>query len=547
MRFFHLLIAGFYLLTILLAGGCKNVDKYEGRMVFRYNEDAGIGALDPAFARSQAEIWVVSQLFNTLVELDDNLQPRPALARSWQYMAERSCYRFSLRSGVQFHPNDLWLNNDERLLKASDVVYSLRRLADPATASPGAWILNDKIDKRRKDHWIEATDDTTVLIYLNNDYPQFISQLAMNYAMILPEKLMRRGLSPMEKPVGSGPFRFAYLEPEVRMVLLKNDEYWETDSSGIPLPYLDAVNIDLIRSKQTAFMKFVSGEYDFFNGFDAGFKDDLLTRDGTLSPRYADRFHALTWPFLNTEYIGFYLGESQRGHPVQNKSLRQALAYAIDRENLVRYLRNGVGDAGNYGFVPPVLLGKKVSGYHYNRKKAIDLLTQAGFPGGKGIPILEINTTADYADMAVYIQNAWQQIGVRSEIAVHPGGHLRQMRNKGAIAIFRGSWIADYADAENYLSCFTAANRSPAGPNYTHYSGTEFDNLYQQSMTESDTWRLEMMALMDSTMMQECPLIVLYYDRSVRLFQKNVKGLGNNAMNQLGLKKVWLENTESRK
>jgi peptide/nickel transport system substrate-binding protein len=123
---------------------------------------------------------------------------------------------------------------------------------------------------------------------------------------------------------------------------------------------------------------------------------------------------------------------------------------------------------------------------------------------------------------------------------VHPGGHLRQLRNKGAIALFRGSWIADYADAENYLSCFISANKSPNGPNYTHYSGTEFDAGYTQAMELPDSLRALTYARMDARMMEQAPLIVLYYDRSVRLIANHVEGLGNNPMNQLVLKRVRL-------
>ncbi len=533
-----------YLLTISFLHGCKNVDKLDGKAVFAYNEDAGIAGLDPAFARSQAEIWIVGQLYNTLVELDSQLRPSPSLAKSWETSPDGKTWRFHLRSDVRFHPHPLWQNPDENRLRASDVVYSLRRIADPSVASPGAWILNDKTDTSKGENWIEASDDTTVIVHLRARFPQLLSQLAMNYAMVVPEKLLQRGLNLKTNPVGSGPFRFARWVPDVRLVLLKNEKYWERDAKGKALPFLDAINVDMLRNKQTAFMKFLSGDYAFFNGIDAQIKDDLLTRDGQLSPRYRNRFRLLSQPFLNTEYLGFYLGEAQAAHPIQNIHLRKALSLSIDRASLVKFLRNGLGDAGVHGFVPPVLLPERVPGYGFDLKEAAAEMERAGFPDGKGLQELEINTTADYADMAVFIQQAWKQLGVKSKISIHPGGHLRQLRNKGAIAIFRGSWIADYADAENYLSCFITANKSPAGPNYTHYSGTEFDSWYAQAMGISDSLRAMTYARMDARLMEQVPLIVLYYDRSVRLIANHVEGLGNNPMNQLVLKRVRLNRKE---
>lgn len=529
-----------YLLTISFLHGCKNVDKLEGKAVFAYNEDAGINGLDPAFARSQAEIWIVGQLYNTLVELDSQLRPAPSLAKHWETSADGKTWRFHLRSGVPFHPHRLWQSDAERRVRASDIVFSLQRIADPAIASPGAWVLNDKIDTTLGKEWIRALNDSTVELRLRSRFPQLLSQLAMNYAMVVPEKLLQRGLNLKTDPVGSGPFRFARWVPDVRLVMLKNDSYWERDGKGKALPYLHAINVDMLRNKQTAFMKFLSGDYAFFNGIDAQIKDDLLTRDGQLSPRYRNRFRLLSQPFLNTEYLGFYLGEAQASHPIQNVHLRKALALSIDRAALVKFLRNGLGDPGIHGFVPPVLLPEPVQGYGFDLKMAAAEMELAGFAGGKGLQELEINTTADYADMAVFIQQAWKQIGVKAKISVHPGGHLRQLRNKGAIALFRGSWIADYADAENYLSCFISANKSPNGPNYTHYSGTEFDAGYTQAMELPDSLRGLTYARMDARMMEQAPLIVLYYDHSVRLIANHVEGLGNNPMNQLVLKRVRL-------
>ncbi|MEN9511589.1 MAG: hypothetical protein RLZZ370_1408 [Bacteroidota bacterium] len=526
---------GSFLLTILVSGGCKNVDKIPEAQIFRYNEDAGIQLLDPAFTRSQAEIWAVSQLFNTLTELDSSLRPVPSLAKRWLISDAGRTYTFHLHPKVFFHPHPLWKHEAERRLRASDVVFSLRRLVDSTTASPGAWVLSDKIVPGAS--WIHAPDDTTVVLRLKEAHPQLPSLLSMNFCMIVPELLMQRGVNLKIQPVGSGPFRFAYWEQEVRMVLLRHDDYWEKDETGRNLPYLKAVNIDLIRNKQTAFMKFIRGEYDFFNGIEGSFKDELLSRKGTLLPKYQGQFTLINKAFLNTEYLGFYL-DSNSSHPLQRRALRKALSFAIDRQALVRYLRNGVGDPGIHGFVPPVLLDRKVQGYSFQPEQAATLLAEAGFPGGKGLPELELNTTADYSDMALFIQQAWSQIGVRCRISIHPGGQLRQLRNKGAIQLFRGSWIADYADAESYLACFYTPNFSPAGPNYTHFSDTAFDASYQKLNGASDSIRREIMFQMDQSLCDAAPFVVLYYDRSIRMVQKNISGLGNNAMNQLVLKRV---------
>lgn len=129
-------------------------------------------------------------------------------------------------------------------------------------------------------------------------------------------------------------------------------------------------------------------------------------------------------------------------------------------------------------------------------------------------------------------------MGIRVKIDVQTGGMLRQMRNKGNLAIFRGSWIADVPDAENYLACFYSGNFSPNGPNYTHFSQPQFDALYKRSFSETGAVRIRSMEMADSILIQSAPLLVLYYDQSLRLYGNRVKGLSNDASNRLILKRV---------
>jgi oligopeptide transport system substrate-binding protein len=184
------------------------------------------------------------------------------------------------------------------------------------------------------------------------------------------------------------------------------------------------------------------------------------------------------------------------------------------------------------------LLGQAESGYQFNLALAAEELKKAGFADGKGLNPLKLSTTADYLDMAVFIKKCWAAIGVKVNIEVQTGGMLRQLRNKGKLGIFRGSWIADVPDAENYLACFYSDNFSPGGPNYTHYSNTAFDKLYQQSFSTTGEVRQQLMVRADSLLIPDCPVIVLYYDQSIRLYQNGITGLGNDPSNRLHLKRV---------
>ena len=515
--------------------GCKNVDNYSDSLIFRYNEDATLTTLDPAFIKSQSEIWIAQQIYNGLIELDSAMKPTPSLAYRWEVSADGLVYKFFLRRDAGFlNPQDTSFQR----ITAQDVAFSFQRIANPATASPSAWIFAGKADTALGKAFQTEGDSVFVLHLLSPD-PTLLSLLGTVYCSIVPEKYVRSSKDFGHHPVGTGPFYLKYWEEEVKMVLRRNPRYFEK-VNGRSLPYLEAVNVDFIKNKQTAFMHFVAGRFDFFNGVEGSFKDELLTREGALNPKYSGKFGMLKKPFLNTEYLGFWLGDSigDKPNPLINNHLRRALALAVDRKSLIRYLRNGLGTSGDNGFVPPVLLNANTAGLPFNPEKARQELQMAGFPGGKGLQELSLTTTADYLDMAVFLKKAWADIGVNVKIDVQTGGMLRQMRNKGNLAIFRGSWIADVPDAENYLACFFSGNFSPNGPNYTHFSNAEFDALYKRSFAETGTARLQSMQAADSIVIQNAPLLVLYYDQSLRLYQNTVKGLSNDASNRLILKHV---------
>jgi peptide/nickel transport system substrate-binding protein len=222
--------------------------------------------------------------------------------------------------------------------------------------------------------------------------------------------------------------------------------------------------------------------------------------------------------------------------------VRQAINYGFDRVKMMRYLRNNIGIAGTAGFVPagtPWFDQKLVDGYHYDPVKAINLLGKAGYPGGKGLLPITLTTNASYLDLCKFIQSQLGEIGITVKIDVTPPATLRELIAQSKVSFFRGSWIADYPDAENYLSLFYTPNFCPAGPNYTHFSSHAFDKLYQECMLESnDSVRGIKYMQMDRMLMDEAPVVVLYYDEVLRFSRKNITGLGSNPLNLLNLKHV---------
>lgn len=528
------------ILLVSCQGGLKPP---ENKTVFKYNESAGITSLDPAFAKDQANIWATNQIFNGLVQLNDELEIMPCIAKSWTISDDGLIYTFILKNDVLFHNNEAFENGKGRRVKASDFVYGFNRIVDEKIASPGAWVFNNV--RNDSGFYFRALNDTTLSIELKQSFPPFLGLLSMQYCSVVPKEVVEYyGQDFRKNPVGTGPFYFKMWKEGVKLVLLKNENYFETDGLN-QLPYLDAVSISFIIDKQSVFLEFVKGNIDFLSGIDASYKDELLTNIGELNPKHKDKFSLITQPYLNTEYLGFLMDTTNselKNNPLKNKKIRQAINYGFDRKKMMRYLRNNIGTPANNGFIPkgmPSFDEEIVKGYFYNPDKARQLLAEAGYPNGEGLPEISIATNSSYLDLCNYIQSQLTEIGMKVKIDVNPPATLREMVAQSKLPFFRGSWIADYPDAENYLSLFYSKNFCPAGPNYTHFSNAEFDELYNKAQIEvNDSIRYSYYQQMDKIIIEEAPVVVLYYDQVLRFAQKNIKGLGSNPMNLLSLKRV---------
>lgn len=523
----HILYRLMLALALLTTLASCHSHRHDDLQIFRYNESAGIATLDPAFAKDQSIIWPCRQLYNGLIQLDTALQVQPAIAKRWNISADGLEYTFTLRDDVRFH--------NGRLVTASDFVYSLGRIVDPDVASPGAWTLA-AVDT------VVAPNDTTLYIRLHEPFAPFLSMLGMVYCSVVPrEEVERYGKDFRAHPCGTGPFRFQYWKEGVKLVLRKNPDYFERDEQGHPLPRLDAVAVTFIVDKQTVFLEFVKGNLDFMNSLDASYKDEILTLDGQLKEKYADRIDMVSTPYLNTEYLGFNM-EADPSSPLTKLAVRQAINCGFDRHKMMRYLRNNVGAPGVGGFIPRGLPGHSDCGYDYDPARARRLLAEAGYPNGQGLPTLKLSTTSAYLDLCKYIQQQLGLLGIDVQVDVNPPAALREHMAQGKCEWFRGSWVADYPDAENYLSLFFGPNRTPAGPNYTRFDNAKVNRLYSQARVCSDPDQREALyRTIDSLAMQQAPLIVLYYDQILHFTHKNVHGLRSDAMNTLDLRRVTID------
>ena len=532
----------FYTLCVVTLYNCTPSAENQDKKVFNINLDQNLTSIDPAFARNQNAVWMINQVFNGLVQIDSALNITPCIAKAWSVSPDGLQYTFHLRNDVFFQDDPLFKNGVGRKVVASDFVYSFYRLIDPKVGSSGGWIFSDKV----KDiHNFEALNDSTFRITMIKPFPAFLNLLCTQYCMVVPKEVVDHyGKDFRSHPVGTGPFRFKYWKEDEILVLLKNEKYWEKDGD-VRLPYLDAVKVTFTSDKQSAFMNFIKKDLDFFNSVDGSYRDDILTKSGHMTNKYKGKFQLIKSPYLCTEYVGILVDTSKslvRNSPLRFKKVRQAINYAIDKPKLIKYLRNSIGTPATSGFVPKGMPGFDstiVKGYHYDPEKAAKLLAEAGYPNGKGMPEITLSTSTTYKDLIEFIQGELTTMGIRVKVDVTPSASLRELMSKNEVNFFRGSWIADYPDAENYLSVFYSKNKVPYGPNYTGYFNKEFDRLFVQSYYENDPKkRYVLNQRMDNMVMENASVVPILYDQSVTMLQNNISGYSINPLFWMTLKRV---------
>lgn len=535
----------FWIFSAIAISACSKKSEEQEKKVFNLNLDQNVTSLDPAFARNQNAIWMINQIFNGLVQVDQELNIVPCIAKSWQVSDDNLTYTFNLRDDVYFHDDPLFTGGKGRKVVAEDFAYSFYRLIDPKVASSGGWIFSDKVKDASS---FKALNDSTFQITLIKPFPAFMKLLSAQYCSVVPKEVVEHyGKDFRSHPIGTGPFKFKYWKEDEILVLLKNENYWEK-VGDTRLPYLDAVKVTFITDKQSAFMNFIKKDLDFFNSVDGSYRDDILTKSGKMTAKHKGKFQLIKGPYLCTEYLGILVDTSKaivKNSPLRNKKVRQAINYAIDKPKLIKYLRNSMGVPAVNGFIPKGMPGfdsTRVKGYNYNPGLAAKLLAEAGFPNGKGMPEITLSTSTTYKDLIEFIQGELSAMGMKVKVDVSPNSSLRDMMAKNEVNFFRGSWIADYPDGENYLSVFYSKNKVPFGPNYTGYFNDEFDRLFEQSYYENDDKkRYELYYKMDNMVMENASIVPILYDQVVVMLQNNISGYPVNPLSLMILKAVKKE------
>ena len=484
--------------------------------------------LDPARPNDIYGRTIANQLFDGLVQFDGVLGIKPAIAETWTASRDGLVWTFTLKKGVKFHHG--------REVTAEDFIYSFTRIIDPKTKSAGAPLFM-KIKGAREFaeghstsvEGLTAPDRYTLRISLTESQAPFVLSLAVGFAKVVPREVVEKlGEDFGRQPTGTGPFKFVEWVQGKHITLAANTDYFEGR------PRLDRLEYRIFTGEALEGM---------FEEMERGnLEDSGIPARQRLKVLNGHKYNFVRRPILGIAFLGINTAEK----PLDNPRLRQAINYAIDRRIIVREIYQdqylpGVGilPPGTYGYDPKLL------GYPYDPKKAARLLADAGYPGGKGLPVIHIWSARKNEEAVAEhdaIVKSLASIGIRAEVNYNSNWpeYKAQVYN-GKLEIFRYSWYADTPDPESFLGQLFD---SKSADNITRYRNPTVDALLQRARLEPDaSGKIRIYQEVEKRIVDDAPLIVLSYSSYERIFQPYVKGIEVSALGDpyIPMKKIWLE------
>jgi oligopeptide transport system substrate-binding protein len=504
-----------------------------------YVNGSEVVTLDPQTVSAQADGRVAQALFEGLTVKDPaTLAPLPGVAERWELAADGSTWTFHLRAAR-------WSNGDA--LGAEDFVWSWRRLLEPETAAPYAYLLHcvrgaeafaraapDEREARWREVGLRAADARTLVVELARPTPHFLALTSFHplfpvhrrslehFRARFPERWASEWIRPGHL-VSNGPFKLRERRINDRLRLVKNPEYW--DAAGVALRSLDVLALEHVG---TGVNLYLAGEVDWVDRVPSALVPRLLPRED-FDPA----------PYLATY---FYRVNVTRP-PYDDARVRRALALAIDRATLCARVV-GKGEPPCYSLTPPGLAGYARPelaratdtdpgvALERDRAEARALLAAAGFGPERPFPTLELhfNTSESHRDVAEVIAADWRNaLGLEVRLVNQERKSYLDAQTRLDYDVSRSSWIGDYADPANFLEVFRGGGEN----NRTGWRDARYDALLDAAARERDEpRRLALLAEAEARLLAELPILPLYAYVSQNLVNPRLGGFHANVLDE---------------
>ena len=522
--------------------GCQSKQEESRKLIYNLGEDPE--TIDPTLNTSSGSGSVIDNAFEGLMRLDENEKAIPGVAESYEVSDDNLVYTFKLRKDAKW--------SDGEPVTAKDFEYSWIRAISKETAAEYNYQLfyiknAQKFNEgtaTREDVGIEVVDDHTLKVTLEAPTAYFLELTTFTTYMPLREDIVSSdpegwALDP-ETYVSNGPFKLAQWDIKDQLVFEKNENYWNKDDIKLP-----GIVYKLVTDQNTAYASLKSGEFDMVDTvppseIESGQAEGLVT------------IH----PNLGTYMVVFNVGKqstlSEDAKKVlSNAKVRKALSIAIDREGIVNEVTKAKQTPA-YAFVPEGILnaeGEDFADRKYydankpNIEEAKKLLAEAGYPNGEGIPTLEFmyNTEGSHNLVAQVIQQDWAKIGVNVELTNQEWKVFLNTRQQGGYQIARHGWLGDYVDPMTFLDLWVTGG----GNNDAGYSNPKYDELVNGAKVEADVnKRWDMMKQAEDILMEDMPIIPLYFYNKTTGAKPEVKGVRVSMLGHVYFDKAYIEESK---
>jgi len=561
----RMLVLGLALASLGSSGGCHKKTDDPKLSVFHGFAKDDVKTWDPANAYDNVSLDLVPSIWETLYQysyLSEVYRVEPLLASAMPKLsADQLTWTIPIKQGVVFQDDPCFklTRGKGRVLQAQDFVYGIKRLALPSLQSTGWWVVDnrvvginefhDKLAKASKQdlskifdepvEGLKALDDFTLQIQLKKPVPQMLYLLTMSFTAPVPREAVAAYADSqgnlLNHPIGTGPFKLKKWDRNHEIILERNpnfrEEYYPAqgdadyrklgflEDSGKQVPFVDRIVIDVIKEAQPRWLHFMKGNADLILLPKDNFKQAIVDQS-SLSPELVKKgIHLSIETGVVIRYLSFNMQDALLG---SNKYLRQALSSAINRNQWISIFTNGTGRK-MVNAVPPGILDRPKTEeikFDFNLEKARALLKKAGYPDGKGLPVLKFDlrgaSTTD-RQLGDFFSQQFAQIGVKVEVIPNTFPKFLEKSKLGNLQISFGGWSMDYPDAENIYQLLYGPNKAP-GPGESNYDQPEFNKLFEQvEVMSSGSKRSALIQKMDDLIQEDCPWALGYYEASYDL------------------------------
>ena len=515
--------------------------RYSGG-ILKINSTSKITSLFPASISDVYSQHVSSQIFEGLLKYNQKtLEVEPCIAESYTINEINTIYTFKLRENIFFHNNKCFEDGKGRKVTATDFKNVFEFLCSKDELNKSGYLISEHIKgsqefaegKTNDLEGVRVINDNTFELELNEPFSGITNILALTQTSVFPQEALDLYKSDISNnPVGSGPYQLETNGEQI--ILIKNNSYWKKDEYGNQLPYISKIKINFEGNKTKELANFNDGKIDFVWGVPV---EEIPNVMGTLDEAREGKNREFILQSINslqTQYYGFNLNNEI----FNNKKLRQAFNYAINKDSIVNNILQGEGTASINGIIPKMknYQNEKIKGYEYNPEKAKRLLKEAGYPDGKGLPIIELPISKKGQINELMAQNLKKYfkniLNIDLKLVDTDSREINTLREDGKIDFWRFGWIADYPDPSNFIAQFHSKyiiEGQEKSYNYARYSNPEFDSYLDKAMYETnEEKRMDFYLKAEQILIDDAVIIPLYYASEIRLISPQLKNFPIN-------------------